>query len=114
MEIRRELKLVASIGLSGAFLMLIAKVWSAAKVEWHGLDSWFNLLPHYFEEIGIAMVIASIIGLTIDLSARRREESRHQKQLKDIQDNVFRSAFGIRIQNAVLDELYETVFAIKF
>jgi hypothetical protein len=65
-------------------------------------------------ELGIALVISCVVGLSIDWSARRRDERQHEQHRQDIETDVFKAVFGFGIHKDVLTEFRETVLVIPF
>ena len=59
------------------------------------------------EEIGIALVVAGLIGLFVENTLRKREEKRHIHEQKELADNVFRFVLGSFAPSWITRELLE-------
>jgi hypothetical protein len=75
-------------------------------------------LTHFLDalalETGIAVLIGSVAASTIERHYRRRAETEHREQRREIEADIFRHLFGMSVSRELLDELTYTVFAAKF
>lgn len=88
-------------------------------------DFFPHRLQHLANEAGTAFFIAAIIGIAVERYIRHREQEerskqleadrqKHRVELEEIQKDIFRHLFGLTIPQLIVEELYQTLFKIKF
>jgi hypothetical protein len=64
-----------------------------------------RVLIHFFNEVGIAFVVAVILGACFEIFMRRREERQHHKHIEEIEKSVFSSLLGYLTPTTISDEI---------
>jgi hypothetical protein len=123
------------VGLSG--LLLIAAVAAVKPLIWPtdaavgaaakaGDGYWSKIIPLFFGELGVALLVAYIIGTAIDVQTRRKEARNRLREKEDLKrrreaeqlealdreqkmvQDVFRGVLGIRHSTAYVRKVIET------
>lgn len=64
-----------------------------------------ELLISFFNEVGIAFVVAVILGVTFEISMRRREERQHSRHVEEIERAGLSSLLGYLMPASISDEI---------
>ncbi|MEN3368878.1 MAG: hypothetical protein V7609_1021 [Verrucomicrobiota bacterium] len=64
-----------------------------------------DLLISFFNEVGVAFIVAGILGVTFEISMRRREERQHARHVEEIERAGLSSLLGYLMPVAISDEV---------
>jgi hypothetical protein len=64
-----------------------------------------DLLIGFFNEVGVAFIVAVILGVTFEISMRRREERQHSRHLEEIEKAGLTSLLGYLMPASISDEI---------
>jgi hypothetical protein len=98
------LLIVLSCLVTGVLVILIAV---------RGHETRAAIIDAFLAEIGIALVVAGVLAATVDIYMRFRSELEHARQQAEISESIFRHLFGFGLNQSIVDELTETIFASK-
>lgn len=62
-------------------------------------------ITHFINELGIAVVVAAVLGMTFEFFMRRREEKAHTKHVREIQEAAFASVLGFFMPSSLFRQI---------
>lgn len=68
-------------------------------------DEEHERLAHFFEEVGFAYVVATILGACFEIFMRRREERQHRRHIEEIERGALSSLLGYLMPASISDEV---------
>jgi hypothetical protein len=129
---RRDMLIMLAVAALGVGLILFAGMWGAysqasttlaAKNRAPGVEESADEIrhhhtiaawQHFLKDLGVALVIASVVGLAIDWTSKRREAREHEIHRAEIEVDVFKAVFGFGVHKEVLQEFMQTVLVTPF